>query len=66
MQKKIDILIQDFRRPNSSNVETGIRIHYVDESRSIILDKDFNIVLNCALNGTPTSLGTHLINFEHD
>ena len=63
---KIDILIQNFRRPNSSNIETGIRICYVDDSRSIILDKDFNIVLNCALNGTPTSLGTYLVNFEHD
>ena len=38
-----------FSRPSSDNVEIGLSIS--DSYKSIIIDKDFNIVINCNHEG---------------
>lgn len=43
----INIELVEFYRPNSPIVEVGIRINNEELGRSIIIDGDFNTVLNC-------------------
>lgn len=38
-----------FSRPSSDNLEVGLRI--TDFGKSIIIDRDFNIVINCSYEG---------------
>ena len=60
MQITYQIETIDFKTPNSDKLESGLRISD-DKGRSIVLDTDFNIVINCSYEHYYNNITTYTV-----